>query len=86
MTSFADIPYTISTSPKTSETSYDSKTDLPFLGVWVKTKENHPKSKGFFTPQPQKKNLEKPWKTAETIRHTKKFPWSQKTKENQNTK
>ena len=47
--------------------------DLPFLGVYVKTKENDPKHQGFFYPsQPQqtrKKNREKQLKTRETPRN-----------------
>ena len=33
--------------------------DLPFLGVYVKTKKNHPKHQGFFTPLDPNKAVEK---------------------------
>ena len=48
----------------------NSDPDLPFLGVWVKTKENHP-HQGFFTPlSPAKplENREKRLKKLETPR------------------
>ena len=49
--------------------------DLPFLGVYVKTKENHPKHQGYFTPLDPSKTQEKQRKTAENTRNTKEFPW-----------
>ena len=62
--------------------------DHPFLGVQVKTKENHPKHQGFVTPlDPSKTPRKKQRKTVENPRNTKEFPCLQKkTKENQNTK
>ena len=60
--------------------------DLPFLGVHVKTKENHPKHQGFLLFLIPVKTLEKQQKTVEKAQNTQEFPWFEKIKENQNTK
>ena len=60
--------------------------DLPFLGVYVKSEENHPKHQGLFKPSEPRKPLENQRKTTKNTQNTKDFPWSEKPKENHNTK
>ena len=56
--------------------------DLPFLGVYVKTKENYPKHQGFLPPRNTRKTLEKQKKMAENTPNTKQFPWLERPRNN----